>query len=141
MLKTISLTFCAGLTLAACASAPPPPPPPPAARPAPAWVLLGTRTVNFRIDRDVIRVGRAKGRFRRIRLVVRQNAVNFLDLKVVFGNGQIQDVRIRRVIPAGGRTRVIDLAGGRRFIRAVRMVYRSNPNFRGRAVVQVWGRR
>lgn len=139
MLKNLCLAAIVGITVAACASAPPPPPP--AARPAPAWIPLGARTVNFRVDRDAIRVGRAKGRFRRIRLLVRHNAVNFLDLKVVFGNGQVQDVRIRRVIPAGGQTRVIDLAGGRRFIRSIRMVYRSRPGFRGRAVVQVWGRR
>lgn len=143
MIRRLLIVGAAAIAVSACAPAGPPPGPPVGARPLPGgqWVLLGSRRVNWRVDRDTIRVGRRYGRFRAIRLVVRRNAVNFIRVAVRFGNGQVQEIPIRRVIPAGGRTRVIDLAGRRRFISAVRMVYRTRPQFRGRAVVQVFGLR
>lgn len=104
------------------------------------WELLGRQQVGFNVDRDVIHVGRRDGDFTRIKLRVEGNDVEFYDLKVVYGNGQRDDIRIRNRIRAGGETRAIDLKGGARFIRRVEMVYRSRPNFKGQAVVEVWGR-
>lgn len=104
------------------------------------WELLGRTSVGFLRDRDAIQVGRDDGDFSKIQLRVRNNAVHFDDLKVVYGNGQVDDIPIRSEIRAGGETRVIDLEGGERFIRRVELVYRSRPNFRGQAVVELWGR-
>ena len=87
-----------------------------------------------------MQVGRQDGDFRKIQLRVRNNDIEILDLKVVYGNGQMDDIRVRENIRAGGQTRVIDLKGGERFIRNVQLVYRSRPSFKGQAVVEVWGR-
>lgn len=106
----------------------------------PRWELLGTQEVGFVVDKDVVRVGRKEGRFSAIQLRVKGNDVHFMDLKVVYGNGQTEDVAIRAQIREGGETRVIDLKGERRVIREVQMVYRRKPNFRGKARVEVWGR-
>ena len=83
------------------------------------WVKLGERTVNHAVDRDEIRVTSKKGKFKRIRLKVKRRKVTFRDLKVHFGNGGVQDITLRRQIPAGGETRAIDLKGEKRVIRKV----------------------
>ena len=49
------------------------------------WVDLGCQTVSFRVDRDVLRVGRRDGRFGAIRLHARGGDVEMLDLKVMYG--------------------------------------------------------
>lgn len=105
------------------------------------WELLGEQAVGFGVDRDVIRVGRREGFFSRIALEVRDNDVEILDLKVFFNRGAPQDVRVRQVIRRGERTRPIDLIGRDRLIDRVEIVYRSNPNVRGRAKVALFGLR
>jgi hypothetical protein len=104
------------------------------------WELLGSQTVGFIVDRDVVQVGRKDGDFSKIQLRVRNNDIEVLGLKVVYGNGQMDDISVREHIRAGGKTRAIDLRGGDRFIRNVQLVYRSKPSFKGQAVVEVWGR-
>jgi hypothetical protein len=113
----------------------PAPPPPQPAR----WVLLGCRKVGFGIDRDVLRVGGQKGRFKAIRLKVAGNDVHMLDLKVVYGNGAPDDIPVRANIAAGTQTRPLDLQGRERFIDNIQMIYRSRPNFRGEATICVEG--
>ena len=103
------------------------------------WEKLGEKTVERRAERDEIVVTAREGRFTAIKLKVRVAGVNFKDLKVHFGNGEVQDVQVRKLIPAGGETREIDLDGDRpRVIRKVSFVYKS----RGarRAVVVLWGK-
>lgn len=104
------------------------------------WEELGCRKVGFIADRDVIRVGRDEGRFKAIRLKVSGNKVHMMDLKVVYANGQPDDIQVREEIRDGGQTRPLDLRGERRAIRQVEMVYRSQPNFKGQATVCVEGR-
>ena len=103
------------------------------------WEQLGCQKVGFSVDKDTIRVGRGEGRFKAIRLRVAGNKVHMMDLKVVYANGQPDDIPVREEIRAGGQTRPLDLRGERRAIRQIDMVYRSQPNFRGQATVCVEG--
>ena len=89
------------------------------------WEVLGTRTVSFGADRDTIPVG-LTGTYKKIKLKVTGNAIDMLDLKVHFANGSVQDVAVRKVIPKGGETRVIDLQGANRVIKKITMVYKRN---------------
>jgi hypothetical protein len=83
------------------------------------WVQLGCQQVSFRgRDRDAIRVGRREGR-----------------LKVVYGNGNPDDIDVRRVIRSGDRTQALDLKGRDRSIDRIEMVYRQRPDFSGRATI------
>ncbi len=104
------------------------------------WELLGKRTVNYSVDRDVIRVTVLEGTFKRIKLGVLYNKIELLDLTVHFGDGGTQDVKVRRVIPAGGETRVIDLQGGARVIKKVEMLYRSGRVRGKKAEIKLWGK-
>lgn len=103
------------------------------------WEQLGCKSVGFLIDRDVIQVGRQDGRFRALRLEVSDSPVEFFDLRVVFGNGVKQDIRVRELIRPGERTRPLDLFGDNRGIARVEMVYRSIAGFKGKARVCVSG--
>lgn len=100
------------------------------------WTQLGCRTVSFiGRDRDSIQVGRREGRFKAIRLAARGNDVEMLDLKVVYANGEPDDIPVRSLIRQGSQTRPLDLRGRERAIQQIDMTYRSRPNFRGQATV------
>jgi len=101
------------------------------------WERLGCQKVGFITDKDVIRVGRGEGRFKSIRLQVAGNKVYMDDLKVIYANGEPDDILVRSEIRAGGQTRPLDLRGERRAIKQIEMKYRSQPNFKGEATVCV----
>lgn len=104
------------------------------------WKLLGTRKVTDRVDRDVVPVGEREGEFSAVQIRVRGVAVQFREVTIHFANGKRQRVELREVIPAGGQSRVIDLAGDDRHIRSVELVYDSQSRGR-RGTVRIWGRR
>lgn len=106
----------------------------------PEWKLLGTKKVKFKTERDVILVGADEGVFTKIKLTVKKSGIRFKDMKVHFSNGDIVDVKIRRVIPAGGETRVIDLPGKKRSIKKVVFWYTSTKKNSKRATVRLFGR-
>jgi hypothetical protein len=104
------------------------------------WVELGCKGVSlFGRDRDSIDVGRREGRFKAIRLHVRGADIELLDLRVIYANGEPDDIPVKRVLRQGERTRPLDLRGFERFIRRVDMTYRTIPNFKGLANVCVEG--
>jgi len=104
------------------------------------WVLLGERSVTDKIDHDTIVVTGARGRFEKIAIRVFDRAVQFHDVKVHYGDGFVQDVEIRSVIPAEGWSRIIDLSGGKRVIRSIEFWYDAQ-SLGGPATVRVFGQR
>lgn len=117
---------------------PPPPPPPPPPGPG-SWLRLGCKDVKFLIDHDTLKVGRAEGRFAALRLKVRNAPIEIFNLRVTFGNGSVQDLRVREMIPPGGISRPIDFNGVNRGIDRVEMIYRALPTFKGTAEVCIDG--
>ena len=85
---------------------------------------LGEANVNGARDHDNIVVTAARGAFRAIQIRVENGAIHFDRVVVHYGNGSSSPIEIRRRIPAGDQTRVIDLPGGRRMIRSVEFWYR-----------------
>lgn len=127
MRRTLSALVLAGLAVTATAS-------------AASAVELGCRAVGFINDRDVIPVGRDIGRLKAIQLRVAGNAIEMRDLKIVYGNGQVDDVPVRSIFRPGQTTRWIDLKGNRRVIKEIVMTYASKPSFKGQARVCVHAR-
>jgi hypothetical protein len=103
------------------------------------WEELGCQSVGLLGDRDTIKVGRREGRFKAIRLNVSGNDVHILDLKVIYTNGDPDDIQVRSEIRQGGETRPYDLRGRERAIDRVELIYRAKPNFKGKARVCVSG--
>ena len=101
-------------------------------------VLFGVQYVGFVRDRDVIKIGNEIGKFDKVRLRVLDNDVHLIQLKVVYSNGDPDVLAFDKPIKVGTRTPWFTLKGDR-FIKEIEMVYRSRPNFKGEARVEVYG--
>lgn len=107
------------------------------------WELLGEKTVGFDVDRDVIHIGQSEEWFRNrsyraLRFQAERGDVHMIGVRLVYLNGHVEDLRIDRQIRAGSQL-PIDLRGERSYLRQIEMTYRSRPNFRGQALVKVYG--
>ena len=112
----------------------------PAAAQRGGWVQIGEREVNDRVDRDVV-AAEGRRRFTQVRICVGRHAIRFFDVDVRFRNGGNQDVPVRAVIPAGGCTRDVALAGrGGRDIATVAFTYEAASLGRERSHVRVYAR-
>jgi len=105
------------------------------------WEYLGEANVDGGMDHDMIRVGRADGRFRAIQIKVQHGAIDFQRVIVHYGNGVDTPVELRYRIPAGGQTRVIDLPGDRRVITGVEFFYSKGSWGSRRPKVRLFGLR
>ncbi len=103
------------------------------------WKKLGERTVQGRVDRDVIQVGADDGVFTAIQVKVENSSLQMFDIKVVFGNGESFSPNTRLVFGREATTRVIDLPGEKRVIRRVEFRYGNLPGG-GNARVELWGK-
>ena len=89
------------------------------------WELLGSAQIGTRLERDAIEVGRREGRFRTIAFAVSGGDVQIEELKVLYSNGEADQIRVREVLKAGSRSRPIDLPGRGQFIQRIEVAYRS----------------
>jgi hypothetical protein len=118
---------------------PPPPPAAPAWDPK-GWTLLGERTVDGRVDRDRITVGKYEGKFTKLMLVVDDSDLELIDFSVQFARGAAWRPSLTHYFREGQRTRALDFPGDERTIRHIDFRYRNLPGG-GRAKVAVYGMR
>jgi len=109
------------------------------ASPVAAADFLGERIVSYGSETDVIQVPGTK-RYKSIRLCVKQHAVRFRDLDVVFANGGKQDIAVKQVVAKGKCTRWINLRGPKRDIRRIVLRYDTFGNSGPRALVMSYGK-
>jgi hypothetical protein len=112
-------------------------------RPNNDWVLLGEQRVGFSVDRDIIRIPQSEDwyrtrAFRGLQFVAEGNDIHLLGLRLVYLNGFAEDFRVDRNIRRG-EFLPVDLKGDRSYIRQIELTYRARPNFRGFAVMKVYG--
>ena len=103
------------------------------------WEKLGERSVNGKIDKDTIYVGKYKGRFAKLSLVVLESDLELLGFEIKFDKGMTFQPVVRHTFREGSRSRVIDLPGDERVIKQVTLRYKNTAGG-GRARVQVWAR-
>ncbi len=104
------------------------------------WEHLGTRNVNYRIDRDVIKVTARDGAFKKLKIKVTNGSLNMHRIVVQYGNGEKQLIQVRKNFGKGGATRIIDLEGTKRIIRDITFFYDTKNLSGRRAKVHVFGR-
>jgi hypothetical protein len=104
------------------------------------WEKLGSKKVNYGLDRDEILITASEGRFAKMKLKVKVAAVNMHKVTVHYGNGESQKIAIKKTIRKGGETRIIDLEGGKRVIKKVVFWYDTKNLAKRRATVEVWAR-
>jgi hypothetical protein len=110
------------------------------------WVMLGAQTAGFTFDRnEIIKVGRNEGGFKKIRVTVLDQTITLFEVRVLYGNGEIDIIPFNRTkIEAGASSNPIDLKGGPRVVEEIRPVFRTRifqqgGIAKGRATVQFWG--
>ncbi|MGH1419175.1 MAG: hypothetical protein ACRBCJ_10000 [Hyphomicrobiaceae bacterium] len=105
----------------------------------PRSLLIATGNVSFGEDTDSISVERPEmGKFDKVRLCVKKNDIELLDLKISFKDGENVDVPFAGIIRSGERTDEIDLEG-KHFVDSINIKYKKRRNFSGRADVEFWG--
>src|SRR5262249_18414090 len=104
------------------------------------WEFLGEANVDGAVDHDRITVGRADGKFRAIQIYVERAPIEFQRVVVHYGNGSSEEIAIRNRIPAGGKTRVIDLRGNERVIQSVEFWYGKADYSSRKPKVRLFGR-
>ena len=104
------------------------------------WERLGTRKVNYNLDRDEIAVTALEGRFTALQMRVKNAPINLHKVTVHYRNGRPQTVNVRQTVRAGGQTRTLDLNGGKRVITKVVFWYDTKNLAARRGKIELWGR-
>ncbi len=103
------------------------------------WELLGVKKINKTYDRDVISVTATEGTFDALIFKVKYSPVTIYDMKVHYGNGTVEDIKIRYHVQAGGASRIIDLRGRDRIIKKVVFRYETKTFSGRRAEIRLFG--
>ncbi|MBN1938428.1 MAG: hypothetical protein JW843_02510 [Candidatus Aminicenantes bacterium] len=104
------------------------------------WIRLGSRDVNFGVDRDTIVISRSHGSIRQLMVRVRTSPVEIYDIRVVFTNGTSYDASNRQRLNTGNDRLYIDLPGSARSVREVIFRYRKIASASRRATIELYGR-
>ncbi len=102
----------------------------------PRWFSAGVLEVPRRSTRLVLRVGRDKGRFDKVKIAITNNNVRFSSVRVVFGNGRVQSLPMGAGYWGPRDSRVFDLDGRARFIRRIEVNARTRKRG-GKTVARV----
>ncbi len=105
-----------------------------------SWRLLGTVQAKHTADHDVIIVAGPYDFFRKLKFKVTNAPLNMQRMIVRYDDGGApENIDLRFVIPQGGESRLIDLKGGRRKIKAVDFWYDTKGFLNGRANLTLFG--
>ncbi len=87
------------------------------------WIHLGTRKVDYKVDRDHIPITLTEGRFSALKFTVVDGDINLRKCVITFGDESKQTVTLRKRIKEGSSSRKINLRGAKRIIKHVEFVY------------------
>ena len=104
------------------------------------WTKLGSRVVNYKLDRDVIHVGAKDGGFTKLKVVVTGGAVNMHKMVVEYMNGTKETITLKHSFSKNSTSRTIDIRGGKRLIKDITMYYDTKNLAHSKAVVTITGR-
>ncbi len=105
------------------------------------WERLGTRAVNYTLDKDDIHVGAKEGGFTKLKVVVTGGALNMHKMVVTYMNGETEEIELRHNFAKGSASRIIDLNGGTRLIKNIRFFYDTKNLAQSKAKVSVFARK
>jgi hypothetical protein len=104
------------------------------------WDQLGSRLVSKGADHDVIELNKRDGLYTKLKFKVAKSRVHIDNIKVVFQNGDVENVRIDRNFNVGEWSSVIDLVGNKRFIDKIIFNYHTKFFADGRGKIIVFGK-
>ena len=94
---------------------------------AEGWHQLGQKVVNFRSNPDVITTVGDPVPFAKLRLQVKESALDIVDVKVYVADGQTFNVTLNKYLRPGAESSVIEVPGGPKVIQKVEFSYRKSP--------------
>ncbi|NJL75591.1 MAG: DUF2541 family protein [Saprospiraceae bacterium] len=103
------------------------------------WKVLGSKQVDWKVDKDVLLVGAYEGEINKLKIRVTGGTVNIINMVVTYANGVEDDIPMRHIFKKGATSREIDLRGGDRIIKKITFVY-ERANIPNRAQVWVGGK-
>lgn len=104
------------------------------------WERLGTRAVDYKLDRDVVHVGAKKGGFTKLKIAVDGGSINMHKMVITYGNGSKETVELRHNFRPNSASRVIDIRGGKRLIQTITFYYDTKNLSHSKAVLTIFGR-
>ncbi len=104
------------------------------------WEKLGSKKVDYRLDKDVIQVGYHKGGFKQLKMEVTGGTVNVHQVTIAYGNGQKDKIRVQQSFKKGQKSRVLDLPGNKRAIKSITLWYDTKNRSRKKASVHIFGK-
>jgi len=104
------------------------------------WTLLGTRVVDFTLDRDVVSLKDSKNYVTGLKFVVKNGTLNMHKATVHFKNGDTQDIDFTDEVNAVNDGRLWDLKGNSRAIEKITFWYDSKNDSKDKSIVEVWGK-
>ncbi len=103
-----------------------------------AWSLLGSRTVDYLIDRDEIAID--AGIFNELKFSVKSGTLSMHKCTLHFIDGSTKDVEFPDNVKASTE-RTIDLKGSNKKLDKVIFWYDTNNKSDVKAVVELWGKK
>jgi len=104
------------------------------------WEKLGSKTVDYKLDRDVLHVGAKEGRFSKLKLAVSGGSLNMHKMKIEYMNGQVENVSLKHNFTKRSASRTIDIDGRRRIIKKITFWYDTKNRSRKKAKLTVFGK-
>jgi hypothetical protein len=102
------------------------------------WVVLGEQRARQGVSDLVIEVGRREGLFDAVKVRIEDGNILLVGVRITFGNGETEDLRVGAPLPAGSETSPIEFEGRGRVIRSITVRYGSLGIF-GRPKIIVFG--
>ncbi len=103
------------------------------------WRSLATGGLDLESDRARIQVGEERGRLERIALLIRDQEIHLIEVRITFADGATQQIRVDQRVRAGHRTPPFEINDGPRAIRQLELIYRSGPGLSGTNRVTLLG--
>jgi len=106
------------------------------------WDNLGTKQVDYALDRDVFEAN-SKATYSALKFKVNNGAVNIHKVTIHYANGDSQDVKLPGTVSGENDGKVIDLKGNQRVIDKVTFWYdtKDGSKTKEKAVVEVWAKK
>jgi hypothetical protein len=106
-----------------------------------SWTLLGTRTVDYTLDRDVIDFKESGEYFQTLKFIVKNGTLNMHKTTVHFTDGDTKVLELTDEMNKTNDGRILDMRGSNKKIDKVTFWYDSKNDSKDKSIVELWGKR
>lgn len=104
------------------------------------WTLLGTRTVDYTLDRDVVSISNNQY-FSELKLMVKNGTLKMHKCTVHFSDGDTKDISFANEVNNSNDGRILDLKGSNKTIEKVIFWYDTKNDSNNKSIVELWGKK